>query len=147
MFCGSCGAQQAGAPSLGIDLVPVIRHCLRARSAQLLRDALVTALLIGGLILAAVPTIAILVIAFCLSALPGVQWERRSLGVKVLAGAVIAVVLVIIVLFYLAGSVFSGVNGGSSPNFGPLAAGIGTLFVVLALLALVGTTLFGYSYS
>src|SRR5207244_2162268 len=81
----------------------------------------------SGRVLATVPTIAILVISLCLSFLPGVQWERRSLGVKVLASAVIAVVVVVVVLFYVVGSVFNGANGGSSPHLGPLATGIGTL--------------------
>src|SRR6516225_6318121 len=40
------------APSLGIDLIPIIRHCLNARRAQLLRDVLLTVLLIIGLYLA-----------------------------------------------------------------------------------------------
>jgi hypothetical protein len=79
-------SHRAVAPSLGIDLIPIIRHCLSARKAQLLRDVLLTVLLIAGLFLATAPTIAILVISFCLSFLPGVQWERRSLGIKVVAG-------------------------------------------------------------
>jgi hypothetical protein len=141
------GSHRAVAPSLGVDLVPVIRHCLNARSAQLLRDVLVTVLLLAGLFLATAPTIAILVISLCLSFLPGVQWERRSLGVKVLAGAVIALVLVAIVLYYLVGSVIRGTSGGAVPNFGPVAAGTVSVFVVLGLLVLVGATLVGYSYS
>ena len=71
-------SHRAVAPSLGIDLLPIIRHCLNARQAQLLRDVLLTVLLIAGLFLATVPIIAILIIALCLSALPGVEWERRS---------------------------------------------------------------------
>jgi hypothetical protein len=135
------------APSLGIDLVPIIRHCLSARKAQLLRDVLLTILLIIGLILATAPIIAILAISFCLSFLPGVQWERRSLGIKVLAGLGVAVVLVAIILFYLVGSYVNQANGGASPSFGPLASGLTTLVVVLAFLALIGLVLVGYSYS
>jgi hypothetical protein len=140
-------SRRAVAPSLGIDLVPIIRHCLSARKAQLLRDVLLTILLILGLFLATVPIIAILAIAFCLSFLPGVQWERRSLGIKVLAGLGVAVVLLAIAAFYLVGSYANQVNGGASPNFGPLATGLTTLVVVLAFLALIGMVLVGYSYS
>jgi hypothetical protein len=135
------------APSLGIDLIPIIRHCLSARNAQLLRDVLLTVLLIAGLYLVTVPVIAILIISFCLSFLPGIDWERRSLGIKVLAGVGIAAVLVAIIVFYGLGSVFNGVNGGSSPSLGPLATGPATLVAVLGFLALIGAVLVGYSYS
>ena len=86
-------SHRAVAPSLGIDLIPIVRHCLSARNAQVLRDVLLTVLLIAGLFLATAPIIAILIISFCLSFLPGIEWERRSLGVKVLAGRVVAVVI------------------------------------------------------
>ena len=135
------------APSLGIDLIPIIRHCLNARRAQLLRDVLLTVLLIIGLYLATAPIIAILAISFCLSFLPGVNWERRSLGVRVLATAGIAVVLVAIILFSVLGSFFSGVNGGGAPSLGPLATGLATLIVVLAFLVLIGTVWVGYAHS
>lgn len=135
------------APSLGIDLIPIIRHCLNARRAQLLRDVLLTVLLIIGLYLATAPIIAILIISFCLTFLPGVDWERRSLGVKVLAAVGIAVVIVAIILFSVLGSLFNGVSGGSAPSLGPLATGLATLVVVLAFLVLIGTVLVGYAHS
>ena len=135
------------APSLGIDLIPIIRHCLNARKAQLLRDILLTVLLIIGLYLATAPIIAIAIISFCLSFLPGVDWERRSLGVKVLAALGIAVVLVVIILFFVLGSFFGEVSGGSTPSLGPLATGLETLMVVLAFLVLIGSVLVGYAHS
>jgi hypothetical protein len=135
------------APSLGIDLVPIIQHCLSARRAQLFRDFLLTIVLIIGLFLATAPIIAILIISFFLSFLPGVRWERRSLGMKVLAGIGVLVVLAAIAVFYLVGSYFNRVNGGTSPSFGPLAAGFSTLAVVLVFLGLIGAVLVGYSYS
>jgi hypothetical protein len=140
-------SHRAVAPSLGIDLIPIIRHCLNARKAQLLRDALLTVLLLVGLYLATAPIIAILIISFCLSFLPGVDWERRSLGVKVLAALGIAVVVVAIVLFFFLGSFFNGVSGGSAPTLGPLATGLAIFTVVLAFLVLIGTVLVGYAYS
>lgn len=140
-------SHRAVAPSVGIDLVPVIRHCLNARQAQLLRDVLLTVLLIAGLYLATAPIVAILIIALCLGALPGVEWERRSLGVKVLAAVGIAVVLGVIAAFFFLGPIFSAVDGGATPSLGPLATSAKTLVVVLAFLALIGTVLVGYSYS
>ena len=113
----------------------------------LLRDVLLTVLLIAGLSLATAPVLAILIISFCLSFLPGIDWERRSLGVKVLAAVGIAVVLGGIFVFFFLGSIFNGVNGGSTPNLGPLATGPAILVVVLAFLALVSLVLVGYSYS
>ena len=41
-------SHRAVAPSLGIDLIPIVRHCLSARKAQLLRDVLLTVLLIAA---------------------------------------------------------------------------------------------------
>ena len=140
-------SHRAVAPSLGIDLVPIIRHCLNARKAQLLRDVLLTVLVIGALYLATAPTIAVLIISFCLSFLPGVQWERRSLGIKVVAGLGVALVLAVIAAYYLVGSFFNSAGGGAAPTFGPLATGAETVLVVLVFLALVGTMLVGYSYS
>jgi hypothetical protein len=140
-------SHRAVAPSLGIDLVPIIRHCLSARRAQLLRDVLLTILLLAGLYLATVPTIAILVVSLCLSALPTGQWDHRSVGIRVLAILGIALVAAAIVVFYLVGSLFNSAGGGAAPNFGPVAAGVGTVFVVLALLVLAGMILVGYSFS
>jgi hypothetical protein len=135
------------APSLGIDLIPIIRHCLEARKAQLLRDVLLTVLLIAGLYLATIPMIAILAVAWGLSLLPGVKWENRSLGGAALAGLGIAVVLAGIVIFYLINSYFNASNGGAAPHLGPLASGLATIVAVLVCLALIGLALVGYSYS
>jgi hypothetical protein len=44
--------RRAVAPSFGFSLGPVIRHCLAARRRTLIRDAVVTALLLLGLLLA-----------------------------------------------------------------------------------------------
>src|SRR5437870_4635465 len=39
---------RAVAPSYGVDLVPVIRHCLAARRRRLVRDAILVGLLVAG---------------------------------------------------------------------------------------------------
>lgn len=140
-------SHRAVAPSLGIDLIPIIRHSLNARRMQLMRGVLITVLLIVGLFLATVPIFAVLVISFCLSRLPSVNWERRSLGVKVLAAVGIVIVVGAVILYFFLGSIFNGINGGAAPSLGPLATGLSTLVVVLAFLALIGAVLVGYSYS
>jgi hypothetical protein len=139
-------SRRAVAPSLGIDLVPIVRHCLRARKAQLVRDVLLSVLLAGGLYAAAGPTVAVLLLMFLLRFLPGVQWERRSIGVRLLAASAAVVLLgMVVVLDVITGVLnrFSGTN----PLYGPLAASDQTFFVGLAFLALAGAVLVGYSYT
>jgi len=139
-------SHRAVVPSLGIDLVPIIRHCLNARKAQLLRDLLLTVILIGGLYLATVPTIAILIFSFFLKFLPGVEWERRSIGVKLLAGGVAVVARGAVVVFYLVVTYLNSA-GNTIPHLGPLATGGEIIFVALAFVALAGLTLMAYSYA
>ncbi len=63
-------SRRAVAPSVGMDLGPVIRHCLNARRIQLTRDVILAILLVAGLIVATVPTLIVLFIGFLLSLLP-----------------------------------------------------------------------------
>ena len=42
---------RATAPSHGVDLTPVVRHCVRARQLYLVRDAVLTAVVLGGVVL------------------------------------------------------------------------------------------------
>jgi hypothetical protein len=141
-------SHRAVVPSLGIDLVPIIRHCLNARRAQILRDLLLTVFLLAGLLFATTSIIGILIIAFLFGlVLPGVNWERHSIGLKVLAGVMIAAVLAIFVIFVLLQPILDGAS--RSPSEFGLVAGLGgkTGFALLVFLGLVGTTLSGYSYS
>jgi hypothetical protein len=141
-------SHRAVVPSLGIDLVPIVRHCLKARRAQILRDLLLTVFLLIGLLFATTSIIGILIIAFLFGlVLPGVNWERHSIGLKVLAGVMIAVVLALFVIFVLLQPILDAAS--RSPSEFGLVAGLGgkTGFALLVFLGLVGTTLFGYSYS
>lgn len=141
-------SHRAVVPSLGIDLVPIIRHCLNARRAQILRDLLLTVFLLAGLLFATTSIIGILIIAFLFGlVLPGVNWERHSIGLKVLAGVMITAVLAIFVIFVLVQPILDAAS--RSPSEFGLVAGLGgkTGFALLVFLGLVGTTLFGYSYS
>lgn len=77
-------SRRAVAPSIGIDLGPVIRNCLNSRRIQLIRDVILTILLVVGVFLVPLPTFAVLIAGAILAFLPG-GMERRSLGVKLLA--------------------------------------------------------------
>ena len=141
-------SHRAVAPSLGIDLGPIVRHCLNARRAQILRDLLLTIFLLAGLLFATTAIIGILILAFLFGlVLPGVNWERHSIGLKVFAGVAVAFVLIPFVLFLLLQPILDFAS--RSPSEFGLAAGLGgkTEIALLIFIGLVGTTLFGYSYS
>jgi hypothetical protein len=141
-------SHRAVAPSLGIDLVPVIRHCLNARRAQIVRDVLLTVFLLAGLLFATTAVVGILILAFLFGlVLPGVNWERHGIGLKVFTGVVIAFVLIPFILFLLLQPILDFAS--RSPSEFGLAAGLGgkTEIALLVFLGLAGTTLFGYSYS
>jgi hypothetical protein len=59
-------SHRAVAPARGIDIEPIVRHCLKARRMQLTRDILLSLLLLAGLVLVTLPLIALLVVAFFL---------------------------------------------------------------------------------
>jgi hypothetical protein len=145
------GSHRAVVPSRGIDLVPVIRHCLKARKMQLLRDVLLAALLFLGLFLSTGPLILMMIIAFFLSFLPKPDWERRSLGSKVLgAAAGVATIAIIgtiagifVLLIYVRSKVES--SGGSLPLPG-LGLTAGSVLGGLIYFCAVGGTLGYYCY-
>jgi hypothetical protein len=137
-------SHRAVIPSRGIDLVPVIRHCLKARKMQLVRDVVLCILLLLGLLLVRAPLVLILVITFLLGLLPGAHWERKSVGGKALAGAgavIIIVVPAVVFLFLVLASTSSGAGGGVP--FG-LSLSAGTAFVGLVYAALIAATLVYY---
>jgi hypothetical protein len=78
-------SHRAIAPSVGIDVGPIIRHCLRARQMRLGRDLLLAVLLLASLILDPEKTVIILLIAFFVGFLPSVNWAHKSLGIKIFA--------------------------------------------------------------
>jgi hypothetical protein len=139
-------SHRAVIPSHGIDLVPVIRHCLKARTMQLVRDVLLCLLLLLGLLLVRAPLLLILVITFLLGFLPGADWERKSVGGKALAGVaavLIAIVLAIVFLLPLLDSVY-GRQGGGLPFGLSLSATTAVLGLIYA--GLVAVTLVYYCY-
>jgi hypothetical protein len=139
------GSHRAVVPSRGIDLLPIIRHCLQARKMQLARDVLLVILLLAGLILATFPTILIIFLAFVLGFLPGVEWERKSVGVKLLVGAgVIAVAVIVAVVWFVIS--FISQADRSYESFGLLAHGASVIVSSLAFVCLLAATLVTYCY-
>src|ERR1700761_7116751 len=131
-------SHRAVVPSSGIDLVPIVRHCLKARKMQLGRDIALCLLLLLGVALARLPLVLILVLTFLLGFLPGAHWERRSIGGKALAGtgAVLAVLCVVAIaaVTAVAGSLGHAV-------FGPVTVVFGLIDAILVVI-----TLASYSY-
>jgi len=139
-------SRRAVVPSVGIDLEPIIRHCLHARKSALARDTLLTVLLLAGLYFTTLPTIGIMVLAFVLGMLPRVQWERKSVGVKLLTGVSAVVVLGSLAAMWIVLRLFGQVSR-SIPQLGPLASGYVTIVAALIVLVLLSVVLVSYSYA
>jgi hypothetical protein len=148
------------APSVGIDLGPIMRHCLRARSIQMVRDGVLAVLLLIGLFVALPETLFVLLVCFFAGFLPSVNWARKSLGVKIFAiagslfvigGYIVttAIIGLISVLGSVAGGLDDGSSGSSDGGFGAQTqtAGLGgSAFIGLLLgLAVIATQLV-YTY-
>jgi hypothetical protein len=114
-------SHRAVAPSIGIDLEPIVRHCLRARTMQLVRDVLLVVLLLVGLYLETGLTILALFAGYFFGFLPSVDWTRKSLTVKVVAviGTLFAVFIFVDVVIALALSkVLSTITSGIENHLG-----------------------------
>ena len=133
-------SHRAIASSPGIDPVPVIRHCLNSRRLQLIRDVMLSLLLLTGLFLATIPTIAILIISYVISRmLPNVRWTRRSMGKMFLIAVAAALVLGMVLVLWF---VFAELNaaGHTVPHLGPVSTGPGAIVATVALLLLLAAT-------
>jgi hypothetical protein len=133
---------RAVAPSVDIDLGPIVRHCLQARRIALIRDAVLTAVLVLGLVLATAPTIGML---------RGPSWQRRSAGAKIgiAAGAVAALLVVagLIGLIVLVNGLRSLATTGSAAGSVGAAGAVGATFLIefVLILIVVGTTVAVYT--
>lgn len=136
-------SHRAVAPSRGIDLEPIIRHCLRSRRMQLIRDILLGVLLFLGLIVAQGPLIFMLVVTFFFSFMRRADWQRRSIGKRVLVLLVAAVAIFIfggLIVVFLILLVFLAI-------FAAARIGLGLLAILgLAYLVLLVGTLIRYTY-
>ena len=128
-------SHRAVAPSVGMDVGPIVRHCLRARRIQLSRDLVLALLLLVGLIFSRTLMVGLIVVGLLLAFLPSANWARRSTGGKVLTGIGIGLlvlcVLGAVIFIALLGTVFSYLHGlGSTPSevggFGQPAPSSGT---------------------
>ncbi len=141
---------RAVAPSVGIDLGPIIRHCLRARNMQLTRDIVLSILLLIGLIADFGQMVFVLLLCFLVGFLPSVNWARKSLRVKILAitGSIMLVggvllILAIINIFVALRAAFG--QGLASPDQGlggttqATGSGVGGLLGLAVLVAIVVT--------
>ncbi|MGH3251486.1 MAG: hypothetical protein ACRDOI_35485 [Trebonia sp.] len=134
------GSHRAVVPSHGIDLEPIIRHSLKARRLQLIRDIVLCVLLFVGVVSAQPALVVILVAGFLFGFLPRANWERRSVGAKVLAGVTAAfavVVVFVLVSLVVLGALLRAALGG--------AAGAVTIWLLIYA-GLVVATLMRYSY-
>jgi hypothetical protein len=142
---------RAVAPSVDIDLGPIVRHCLQARRIALIRDSVLTAVLVLGLVLATAPTIAVLVISFALGMIRGPSWQRRSAGAKIgiAAGAVAALLVVagLIGLIVVVNGLRSLATTGSAAGSVGAAGAVGATFLIelVLILIVVGTTVAVYT--
>jgi hypothetical protein len=135
-------SHRAVAPSRGIDLEPIIRHCLQARRMKLVRDIVLSLLVLVGLLTATGPFIFILVVAFLCGFLPGPHYERRSLGGKAAGGLAVVVVggiVVIVVLVVVVSGSGAGGGGSSLPLSLFLHGGVLALWSLVYLAVVVGT--------
>jgi len=148
-------SHRAVAPSVDMDLGPVIRHCLQARKIALVRDAVLAFLLVAGLLLALLPTIVVLVIALGLGFLRGPSWQRRSAGAKIAGVAIVGFVLVgvaglvvIILVIRAVGHIFSSGPAGVAVGTGGSSASaiLSFLLPVIVFLALIATTVIIHTY-
>ncbi len=120
-------SHRAVAPSVGMDLGPIVRHCLRARRIQLTRDIVLSVLLLAELILSPVLTVCIIIAGFFLGYLPSANWARRSRGTKILAGIgaglLLLGLLAVVIFIAIIGAVVSylhGLGSASSPGLGTI---------------------------
>jgi hypothetical protein len=146
-------SHRAVAPSRGIDLEPIIRHCLKARRMKLIRDIVLSVLLFVGLVTATVPLVFILAVTFVGGYLPAARHDRRSFGGKALAGlaafigvlligGILTIVLVFIVVLVIAAKLSSAAGGSagtSLPLTGFFSAGLFGLWSLIYVVLLIGT--------
>lgn len=111
-------SRRAVAPSIGIDLGPIIRHCLRARRIALTRDVMLVICLLVALPVNPLMVAGFLLVSLAMAILHQVGWRKHGLIVKLLIAFGYAVVFAAIGSFILTQFV------GSSPQYGNAFFGI-----------------------
>lgn len=148
-------SHRAVAPSVDFDVVPVIRHCLQARRLTLIRDVVLSILILAGLVLFTGPTISALIIALGVAFLRSPVWRRRSFAVKaaIVAGVLVVIggAVVVLTIFAAIAGVVSGFGSTAPP--GPVGAAstagsaiISAIVGLIVFLALVAGTEIVHTY-
>jgi uncharacterized membrane protein len=140
-------SHRAVVPSRGIDLIPIMRHCLKARKAQLTRDTILTGLLILSIVLAFPVLILFLIVTFSLAFLPDPQWGSKTMGKRAVAGAasvgagaVFVIVVGLIALFALLSYMSSKLSSGGGlpiPSFLDAALYLSPVLIIAFVVVLV----------
>ena len=105
------GSHRSVAPSADIDLIPIIRHCLKARKLRLTKDIILTLTLLLGILLAFRTLVVALVLAALLALIPGTQPPHKSVKERVAEWSGDGAPLTIVFALYLAYSLLQ--IGGS----------------------------------
>lgn len=137
-------SRRAVVPSIGFDLGPIIRHCLNARSIQLARDCVLTAILLLALVLATAPTIVVIVIAFGLAVLFSGNRERRSALIKFFIALAVVAILIVAAVYILREL---SQSGSGLPGIGLVSSGTWGVIVAVAFAALSAFTVFVTTYN
>ncbi len=149
--------RRAVAPSLNMDLGPIIWHSQRARRILLIRNIVLAAILLLGFIVSWPAAINFLLYTFLLGwLLPRVRWRQRGLAMKILF-VILALYLLPLILFVsfaltvgaLASSFTSTFGSGASLGSSAASAAVGVLTVVgtlILVLALTCGTEFAFTY-
>jgi hypothetical protein len=139
---------RAVVPSVGFDLNPVVRHCLRARSLRLRRDALLTGVLVLGLLVSWQAVVGWMLLGLAMLIVVWAGRQNRKLAIGLGAGAVLLLVLcggglgVLTSLFPSAGSSQFGSDLGQAPQLSQPDAGLTPdgLLLRVAVIAVVTLT-------
>jgi hypothetical protein len=133
--------RRAVAPSLNFDVGPVIRHCLRARRNILIRDLVLLAAVLLGLIVEPATTAYFLLIAIMLGLVgPAARWSRKSFARRVIFA--VGLLFAFWVIFSVTIALFFGVlfSTFTTGNF-VLVAAARVLKLGLTVVLLIGITL------
>lgn len=110
-------SRRSVAPSVDIDLGPVIRHCLRARRNLLIRDLLLIVVVVIGLFINPPSTIAFVLIAVALGALlPKLFRSRGDRARKVITAIFLVYILINVIslaILLALSALFSAMESGS----------------------------------
>lgn len=110
-------SRRAVAPSVDIDLGPVIRHCLRARRNLLIRDMLLILVVVIGLIINPPSTVAFVLIAVAFGALIPMLFRPRGDGTRKVITAIFLVYILInvvsLAILLALSALFSAMESGN----------------------------------